>query len=282
VEPEDPSTVLLHKLAAHLWAEAEEHVPRVLGGMEPDTDNIYVRLIRAQGVSDPGLYHLPEPILHPVSDPVVLVVGMNPGYSNSETMPTLNDGFKHYVDWYKTRFDEFGRLRRGQAASTRHPDSSKRGRSHYAEVERVLEASERLGVRPLGRTAVYADANPWKYKKANHGPSISDVKMRDMIDSRLKLIVEALRPPIILALGDALWTLFGSPNARLKTFGQTRIGQHEALVVPMYHPSYANINIPKEIFGERPVIGHRQSIGLIIQEIMDRQGIGSRREEDSD
>ena len=228
----DPYAVLM-SVARDLRAEAGRYVPLVVEHGPSAVPDPFGSLIAAQHATAPELFHLPEPLLHPIARPDVLAVGLNPGFNASESMPTLSSSLEDYVTWYATRFDTFGRTRTGWPASTRDDNPDKGGRSHYAEVERVLVAAG-LGPQPLGRRVSYADAIPWK---GNPAPSLQDPRIAAMARARIRQIVEGLHPRVILALSPAIGALFGAAHPRQVEARQIVLGDWQGQIVAMYHPN---------------------------------------------
>jgi hypothetical protein len=229
----EPYEVLM-SVARNLQAEAGRYVPLVVTHGPDAVPDPFGSLIGAQNVAAPELFHLPEPLLHPIAHPDVLAVGLNPGYNAAETMPTLSSSLEDYVDWYATRFDAFGRTRTGWPASTRDLNPHKGGRSHYAEVERVLVAAG-LGPQALGRRASYADAIPWKGKTP---PSLRDPRIAEMARSRIRQIVEGLHPRVILALSPDIGALLGAAHPRQVEARSAALGDWQGQIVAMYHPNH--------------------------------------------
>jgi hypothetical protein len=229
----EPYEVLM-SVARDLQAEAVRYVPLVVTHGPAAVPEPFGSLIAVQHVTAPELFHLPEPLLHPIARPDVLAVGLNPGFNAAESMPTLASSLEDYVAWYATRFDTLGRTRTGWPASTRDDNPDKGGRSHYAEVERVLVAAG-LGLQPLGRRASYADAIPWK---GNPAPSLDDPRIAEMARARIRQIVEGLQPSVILALSPAIGALFGAAHPRQVEARAAALGDWQGQIVAMYHPNH--------------------------------------------
>jgi len=230
-------------------AEAVRYVPLVVKHGPAAVPDPFGSLIAAQDVTSPELFHLPEPLLHPIARPDVLAVGLNPGFNAAESMPTLSSSLEDYVAWYATRFDTWGRTRSGWPASTRDDTPGKGRRSHYAEVERVLVAAA-LGSQALGRRASYADAIPWKGKTA---PSLSDPHIAEMAKTRIRQIVEGLHPRVILALSPNIGMLLGAAHPRRAASQRAVLADWHGQIVAMYHPNH-------RFRGADSRIAHRSSV----------------------
>lgn len=188
--------------AAELFTELADELltatARGLRAMNTANSDTVSRYIVAQGVADPADYQLPEPILHPV-DNQVLVVGFNPNYGEDEVIPRCGNTHEEYVGFYADRFAPHRRDAAGRPAGQKLSDRTLFCIDHYTSVERlvaeVLETEAAFGV-----NTVYCDAIPWKWKKH---PFRGLPKVHAGIASdRLEKIVLALRPKVILTLGD--------------------------------------------------------------------------------
>jgi hypothetical protein len=241
---------LLAGIARDLWAEANEVVPVVLDGQAADVAPPVRHFVETQRAlyeratgrpMVPAVFQLPEPMLHPVDHPVVLVLGWNPGYSANERVPTLFAPVTEYIGFYRDRFGPHGRTGpRRQPAAWDQVSMRLTPIRHYSTVERLLERAG-LGELALSETATYVDAIPWKRSQ----PSFRDPVIAELALTRIRRIVEVLQPELILTLGTNVAALIDAghprnPEARLGT-----IGDWEGLMVPMYHPaSYGLLTKP--------------------------------------
>jgi len=180
----------------------------------------------------PAVFQLPEPMLHPVDRPVVLVLGWNPGYSPTEEVPTIFTPVAKYIEFYGDRFGPRGRTRTLRPASRDQVSTRLTVIKHYSAVERLLERAG-LGTLALSETASYVDAIPWKGTQ----PSFRDPTIAAIAWERLRRIVEGLRPKLILTLGMEVASLVEAGHPREPKARSMMIGDWEGLLVPMYHPA---------------------------------------------
>jgi hypothetical protein len=249
---------VLTSIARDLLSESRSYVPLVMADGAAAVPHPFGSLIAAQGASSADAFHLPEPLLHPVPRPDVVAIGLNPGYNAGEAMPTPTWPLADYVGWYATRFDDLGRTRTGWPASTRDDTPDKGGRSHYAEVERMLLAAG-LGPRPLGRRACYADAIPWK---ADVPPDFRDGAIAGMASERLRRIAEGLEPRVLLALSPTVGDLLGAAHPRQPAAVPVTLGNWQGFVVASYHPNH-------RFRGEGSKRAYHAAIGSAIADALD-------------
>lgn len=190
------------------------------------------RYILAQGVADPADYQLPEPILHPIDNPEVLVVGFNPNYGEDEVIPRYGSTLAEYVGFYADRFAPHRRDAAGRPAGQRLSDGAIYSISHYTEVERLV--SEVLGTETaFGINTIYCDAVPWKWKRER----FPGFRKRDgaLAYWRLEKLVLALRPKVILTLGDKAARIVGTWTRDRPIPGRTH-GDWPSWHIASYHP----------------------------------------------
>lgn len=187
---------LLTVVATKLFNEAQR-VPAVLAGARSvDKRDRVPDYILTQGVTDSSDFQLPEPILHPIFKPEVLVVGYNPNYGHFEDIPRYGCTLDEYIRFFSDRFSEARRDPQGRPAYKRLSDGRNMSIRHYDVVEQLID--EVLGKRhSLGTAAVYCDTVPWKAKV---GPRFTSGDSAIAFD-RLDDIVRALRPRVVLTLG---------------------------------------------------------------------------------
>lgn len=210
---------------------ASERVPDVLEHQEHDLGPTAAYIL-AQGVTDPAEFHLPEPILHPVDNPDVLVIGFNPNYGENEVIPRYGCTLEEYVGFYADRFAPHRRDGGGRPAGQRLSDGSIYAIGHYTEVERLV--SEALGTETaFGVNTVYCDAVPWKWKRER----FPGFRKEDgaLAFQRLDKIVRALRPKVILTLGDRAARIVGTWTRDQPEPGPTH-GSWPSWHVASYHP----------------------------------------------
>lgn len=189
------------------------------------------RYILAQGVANSADYQLPEPILHPIDNPDVLVVGFNPNYGQDEVIPRYGSTIEEYVGFYADRFAPH-RRDAGRPAGQRLSDGSIYSISHYTKVERLV--SEILGTETaFGINTIYCDAIPWKWKQERF-PGFGKLD-GELAYRRLEKIVLALRPKVILTLGDRTARIVGTWTRDQPTPGLTH-GNWPSWHVASYHP----------------------------------------------
>lgn len=223
---------LLTDLAVELW-EQSSRVPEVLAGSEYSRKDRVAQYILAQGVRDPQQFQLPEPILHPIANPSVLVVGFNPNYGPDEDIPRYGCSLDEYVAFYADRFASNRRDAQGRPAGKRSSTGEIYGIGHYHHIEQLV--AEVLGTSTaFGLNAVYCDAIPWKWKQ-DRNPGIRKADGAAAY-TRLEKIVRALNPRVVLTLGGpascivGLWTK-GEPRPN-----RTK-GDWPVLHVASYHPA---------------------------------------------
>ncbi len=200
---------LLTRLAEELLIHSTRYVPDVVTTADPAAAPIpYGPFIHAQRAATPSAYQLPEPILHPLQNPAVLVIGLNPGYGESELMPCLGTPLDEYVDWYAYRFDSNHRDDMGRPAAEYLEDGQTRVRhvNHYKKVEELL-LSQALGPYSLGRNAVYCDAIPWKWANTVKSlqPNITKSDWENVwfeAAQRVETVAVTLKPKVVLTLGE--------------------------------------------------------------------------------
>jgi hypothetical protein len=242
----DGQTDLVAELAFVLWGLAHDAVPHVIpevigGAVDGVVEQPLGSFVAAQGARIRKEYQLPEPLLGPLpANVTVLVVGQNPGYdADNESSPRFGTPLDTYVGW-------FGSF----CVSQRHPTTNQLAKHvngewteirHYAEVEDILAASTSLGPHALGRTAVYADAHPWKWRRAKGRkpgpPSLGAQLVRTQIRERVYRIVERLRPTLVITLGRHAARPFGTLPAMSKApvVVQACLGQWNGLHLPSLH-----------------------------------------------
>ena len=200
---------LLTRLAEELLILSNRYVADVVTRGDPAAAPIpYGPFIHAQRAATPSAYQLPEPILHPLQNPAVLVIGLNPGYGASEVMPCLGTSLDEYVNWYACRFDSNHRDDKGRPTAEYLEDGQTRIRhvNHYRKVEELL-LSQALGPYSLGRNAVYCDAIPWKWTNSDKTlrPRMTRSDWENAwLDAsrRVETITVALKPKVVLTLGE--------------------------------------------------------------------------------
>jgi len=229
---DDTGRELLTQLARDLLVEAE-YVPTVLqhgAGAAPGRLGAY---ILAQGVSTPADFQLPEPILHPFECPRVLVIGFNPNHGPREDIPRYGAKESDYVDFYAHRFASHRRDALGHPAHRSLDSDGPIHIGHYHDVEQML-AGVLESPLPFGDQAVYCDAIPWKWKQ-DSGPSFGKADGA-IAYHRLDRIINALRPAVVLTMGDRSARIVGDwtkdkplPNGRNN-------GDWPVWHVASYHP----------------------------------------------
>lgn len=223
---------LLRSVAARLWRQAQEYVPRVFEGELEGVPAPFGNFIGAQSAPDAANFQLPEPLLGPVPETtVVLVVGLNPGYGPTEEIPRLSDTLEQYVLWYAERMsrrDERGR-----------PYSSYEGKRgyihHYVAVERDY-LTPVLQEKALGRVAVYADAIPWKWN-ADSNPDLDHADVAEYAQARIAEIANALHPSLVMTLGQRAANFFGLWPSQDPTRSRVDIGRWTGNCLPCFHPN---------------------------------------------
>lgn len=162
--------------------------------------------------------------------PDVLVVSLNPSDDPDEEIPRLGGGLDTYVAFYADRFSDDRRVEDPRSQSkvpscqrTTFPGQSSRPyvNDHYRDVEALLIRSLSPAhdePPPLGTTAVYCDAVPWKWKtgalkgvQANGEWKRRKLRKADwaLAAARVKRIVDALEPRLVLTLGAPGEHIFG-------------------------------------------------------------------------
>jgi hypothetical protein len=150
---------LLRSLAQELLT-ASARVPDVLAQREQGVDPIATYIL-AQGVTDPDDFQLPEPVLHPIDNPDVLVVGFNPNYGVDEVIPRYGSTLEDYVGFYADRFAAHRRDALGRPAGQRLSDGANFGIDHYTGVEQLV--TEVLGTEmALGLNTVLSTATRFR------------------------------------------------------------------------------------------------------------------------
>lgn len=234
---------LLDLLARDLWEQAHAHGPPVLAARRADAaPDPFGPFVWAQRPETAAALHLPEPILHPVPRPEVLVVGLNPGYGASELIPHLGTSLAEYVAWYAERFAPDRRDAKGTPVGVyaERGGLARRPIRHYATTERLLAPA--LGPLALGRVATYADAIPWKWRNSvpEPRPSLSaaawDAVWRGAA-GRIGTIGAALEPRLIVTLGEPGGRLFGSTPADEPRALPTTLGRWSGLHLAVSHPN---------------------------------------------
>lgn len=221
---------LLRGLAEGLLI-ASEQVPSVLSGEVASIAPV-VQYIRAQRVTNQWEFQLPEPILHPIDNPEVLVVGFNPNYGEDEIIPRYGSTLEEYVDFYANRFAPHRRDISGRPAGQRVGDRAIYHIGHYTVVERLL--AEVLGTEAaLGINTVYCDAISWKWKRERF-PGFRKADA-GMAYQRLERIMLALQPKVILTLGDRTARIVGDWTRNQPRPGRTH-GDWPVWHVATYHP----------------------------------------------
>lgn len=220
---------LLALVATKLFNEAQR-VPTALAGVRAANHVDRVPdYILTQGVTCPSDFQLPEPILHPIFEPQVLIVGYYPNYGQDEFIPKYGCTLDDYIRFYEDRFSDARRDPHGCPAHQRLSDGRIVRIGHYDVVEHLLD--EVLGQRhSLGTLAVYCDMFPWKSKL---GPSRWTRDDGAIAYHRLDEIVLALRPRVVLTLGNKSRDVLVH-NQRLP--GMTN-GRLQVPLVASYHPA---------------------------------------------
>ncbi|MCD6031142.1 MAG: hypothetical protein K0S78_3316 [Thermomicrobiales bacterium] len=237
-----PASDLLAEIAGDLWAQANEAVPAVLEDQGDDVAPALRHFVETQQAlyeratgqpMIPEAFQLPEPMLHPVNRPFVLVVGWNPGYGPNERVPTLFTPVTEYIEFYRDRFGPLGRTSpQGLPAARNQVSLRLTSIRHYTTVERLL-AREGLGDLALSKTATYVDAIPWKGTQ----PSFQDPAMAAIAWTRISRIVGALQPQLILTLGMNVAGLVKAGHPRNPEARPGMIGGWEGLIVSICHPA---------------------------------------------
>lgn len=204
--------------ATRLFKEARALVPLTRSGkpIPPEIESqitdapLIYDYIRAQEGKKSEEYRLPEPILHPIYQGDVLVVGLNPNDGPHENIPRLQDGLDHYIRFYRDRFDPSRRFGGRPAGEDRAPDGGKGRRyviKHYDRVEDLIGPVVGRS-QALGTVATYCDAIPWKWKKDGLTRTL---KHADWVlaSNRVGRILHALKPKVVLTLGAPGETIFG-------------------------------------------------------------------------
>lgn len=223
---------LLEDLAGELLRESSR-VPEVLYGSEHSRKDRVAQYILAQGVHDPHPFQLPEPILHPIANPSVLVVGFNPNYGPDEDIPRYGYNLDEYIAFYADRFAPHRRNAQGRPAGKRLSTDEIYDIPHYHLIEQMI--AEVMGTSTaFGLNAIYCDAIPWKWKQGR----ISGIRTADaeIAYVRLEKIVLTLKPKVVLSLGErpsrivGLWTKSDPRPGRPH-------GDWPVLHVASYHPA---------------------------------------------
>ena len=219
---------LLNEIAKRLLEDANR-VPAVLEGARArHKDDRIPDYILAQGAAQPAMFQLPEPILHPMFQPEILVVGYYPNFGEDEDIPHFGCDLEDYVDFYADRFGPERRDPQGRAAHKRLSDGQNVCIGHYDLVENLLD--EVLGEhQSLGKQAVYCDTVPWKSKD---GPRFTTID-GGIAYRRLDRIVYALKPRVVLALGSKSRDVLIHKQPRP---GMTN-GSYQVPLVASYHPA---------------------------------------------
>lgn len=227
---------LLTVVATKLFNDAKR-VPEVLAGARAGNRGDRVPdYILTQGVTNPSDFQLPEPILHPIFEPEVLVVGYYPNYGQDEDIPRYGCTLDEYIRFYSDRFSEERRDPQGRPAHKRLSDGRNVRVGHYDVVEQLLD--EVLGQRnSLGTLAVYCDTVPWKSKS---GPRFTSID-GGIAYHRLDDIVFALKPRVVLALGSKSRDVL-IHNQRRPDMTNGRL---QVPLVSSYHPA-----APGNLFGQ--------------------------------
>ena len=232
---------LLAEIGGDLWTQAHQVVPVVLAGRGDDVAPPLRHFVEAQRIlfeqamkrpMVPAEFQLPEPMLHAVDSPIVLVVGWNPGYGPKEILPTLSTPVADYIRFYRDRFGPQGRTSTLRPAGQDQVSMRLTPIKHYTMVERLL-ARAGLGALALSETATYVDAIPWKGTQ----PSFRDPAMMAIALERLRRIMEVLQPQLILTLGTTVAALVEAGHPREPDVRPMVIGSWEGVMVPMYHPA---------------------------------------------
>lgn len=233
---------LLTYLAEELLLLANRYVADVVTMGDSAAAPIpYGPFMHAQRAATPPAYQLPEPILHPLQSPAVLVIGLNPGYGNSELMPCLGTPLDEYVDWYAHRFDSNRRDDKGRPAAKYLEDRQTLVRHviHYTKVEELL-LSQALGPHSLGRDAVYCDAIPWKWANSNKTvrPRMTRSDWENawfVAAQRIETIAVALNPRVVLTLGEPGEKIFNRASTKDGRPAPTTIGHWHGVHVASAH-----------------------------------------------
>ena len=224
---------LLTVVATKLFDDAQR-VPEVLAGARAVHGGDRVPdYILIQGVTVAYDFQLPEPILHPIFEPAVLVVGYNPNYGHNEDIPRYGCTLDEYIRFYLDRFSDARRDPQGRHAYRRLSDGRNLQIGHYDVVEQLLD--EVLGRRrSLGTLAVYCDMVPWKSKRPPRFTSVDRV----IAYHRLDHIVSKLRPRVVLTLGNmSKHVLIRDQRCPGMTNGRLQVP-----LVCSYHPAaYGNL-----------------------------------------
>ncbi len=234
--------LLLTRLAEELLTLSNRYVADVVTMENPDASPIpYGPFIHAQRVATPSAYQLPEPILHPLQNPEVLVVGLNPGFGASEIMPCFGTSLGTYVDWYANRFDSRHRdaLDRPSAEYLEDGHIQIRHVHHYKKLEELL-LSQALGPNSLGRSAVYCDAIPWKWANSDKAlrPKVTSSNWEDVwrdASQRVETIAVALKPQVVLTLGEPGARIFNRAPTEGRSPEPSSLGDWEGVHVPSAH-----------------------------------------------
>jgi hypothetical protein len=232
------------QLATELFDSASQYAAHVVDVQDPSVaPEPYGPYIHAQRATSPSAYQLPEPILHPVQDPAVLVIGINPGFGGSERIPCLGTSLDDYGRWYAHRFDAQHRDEQGRPTAEYLENGEVRRRfvPHYTRVENWLLAPA-LGPGALGRYAVYCDAIPWKWANQNRAirPQMSMHswdRAWDQASHRVETIVIALAPKVIVTLGEPGPRIFNRAPSAIDPFGPAQLGDWFGQIVAAKHPA---------------------------------------------
>lgn len=153
---------LLTDLAADLQGQCSR-VPQILADSSHPRNDIVAKYVLAQGVDEARDFQMPEPILHPLTNPAILVVGFNPNYGAGEDIPRFGEGLEDYVDFYADRFADHRRDSQGRPAGKTLSSGAIYSIAHYHGIEQMV--AEVLGTsKAFGLNTVYCDAYPWKWK----------------------------------------------------------------------------------------------------------------------
>lgn len=234
---------LLENLAGDLWQLANRWAVPVVQRQDPNqAPDPFGQFVYAQRTKQAIDYQLPEPILHPIPNPDVLVVGLNPGFGETEIIPSLGTSLSDYVDWYSNRFDHTRRDDSGRPTATYSEGSliSTRFVSHYAKVERWLEPA--CGPVALGRNAVYCDAIPWKWRNSDRSvrPQLSGKVWNEVWQDayiRVSRIVTCLKPRVIVTLGEPGTRFFNRAPSESPRALPLSVDSWDCLLIPVVHPN---------------------------------------------
>jgi hypothetical protein len=201
----------------------------VLSGDDGAVPSQYRRLILAQGVNQPGEFQLPEPLLGPILERPILVLGLNPFHRAGADRPRLGCPFDDYVRYFEFMFAPDQRNEAGRIVKP-ELDGSLRAIAHFAEVEDALAPA--LGPRALGRVAVYADAIAWKSKR----PPRLDTELKAAMKDRIAAIIDGLKPRAVVTFGRSVSRRIAEwspdpPEAQIRT-----VGRWTGPIITSWHP----------------------------------------------